>query len=127
MSRLDRHIEHPDLGIISTDLFIYDESKPGTGGLATIVIPRELDERVTTFVETDDLEITFHLSRMDNTALVTIKKRSEPRSQDEAAFLLTPEFQFSPKVTVTILFSDWKIVTMIDGKPLKMITEKPRR
>jgi hypothetical protein len=121
MSALDRHIEKPDAGVISSDLFIYDASKPGTGGLVSIVIPRELQERAIVFVKTDDLQISFQMNRSANTANVVLTKTSDPPTTHQLLFRLTPEFQTEAKVSLTVLFSSWKIVTMIDGEPLKTI------
>ena len=68
MSELDRHIKGPDIGVMSSDLFIYDAKRPGTGGLVTVVFPAQLEERAVEFVKTQDLQITFCLARAANTA-----------------------------------------------------------
>jgi hypothetical protein len=119
MSELDRHIKGPDIGVMSSDLFIYDAKRPGTGGLVTVVFPAQLEERAVEFVKTQDLQITFCLTRAANTAEVALTHKTDPPSVELQTFQLTPEFQTEKKVSLTVLFSEWKIVALIDGEPLK--------
>lgn len=121
MSAHDRHIKEPDTGVLSTDLFIYDAKKPGTGGLVSIVIPPSLHERETIFAKTDILQVGFILHKAPCTAQVILRKLSEPQCIDDHTFQLHSEFLNQMKASLTILFNDWKIVTLIDGEPLREI------
>jgi len=112
------HVDKPDVGVISSDLFIYDYTQPGTGGLVTIVIPQKLDEREVNFVKTESIQVEFILSRQANTAEVILTRLQPTPTADRKEFQLVPEFQKNEKVSLTILFSEWKIIALIDGEPL---------
>ena len=119
MSALDRHIEASDTGVLASDLFIYDEKYPGTGGLVTNVQPKALlPGQETTLIQTDWLQITFRMDRAKNRGEMSLQKRDEPTSADRKAFQLTQEFQTKAQVSLTVLFSEWKILAIIDGEPL---------
>lgn len=124
MSSLDRHIEAPDTGVVTSELFIYNEREPGTGALLTTVRPHELPARETIFINTDHLQISFLMDRDQNTAEVILDRRTEPTGKHFQSFLLTPEFQTKEQVPITILFAGWKIVRVIDGKPLPILYEE---
>lgn len=121
MSELDRHIEHPDRGVVSTDLFIYDAAEPGTGALVSVVLPAQLDERAVILADTTELVVSLFLSRSANTAEIAFVHKGATPTTEYKAFRLTPEFQTQPKVSLTVLISDWKIVALIDGEPLKRL------
>lgn len=112
------HIKAPDTGVIATDLFIYDARQPGTGGLVSKVSPSALPPRDTIFVETAELQVTFLIDLGNNMAEVMLTRKSEPAMSDRQVFHLTNEFRHKPEVSLTVLFDQWKIVAVIDGKPL---------
>lgn len=118
-----QNIKAPDTGVIESDLFIYDEADPGTGALLANIQPDVLPQRDTILVKTDDLQITFRMNRDKNSALVTLVRASEPADSHFQTILLVEDFQTKPKVPITILFSRWRIVRVIDGKPLPILDQ----
>ena len=118
MSNLDRHIKQPDVGVVASDLFIYEASKPYTGGLVANVLPDAIEGRETVLLDTKDLRVLFLMDRDKNTAQATLIKKGEPETQDRHTFRLAEDFQTKEQVALTILFADAKIVAVIDGQPL---------
>jgi hypothetical protein len=114
----NEHVDHPDVGIISTDLFIYHPDERGTGGAVAITVPAVLAERPTLFIRSTELEIWFVLNRAQNTGQVLLKRRGNTEDTDRKTFHLAPDFFTQSKVSLNLLFSDWKIVALIDGEPL---------
>lgn len=123
MSNLDRHINSPDTGVTASDLFIYQANKPYTGGIVINVIPAQLPPRETTFLDTTDLRVLFLMDRAQNTAEITLIKKSDPEARDSRAFHLSPEFQTESHVALTVLFADGKIVAVIDGEPCTSVLD----
>ena len=121
MSEFDLHIAQPDRGVHSTDLFIYDAAEPGTGALVSVVSPPEIDDRPVVFADTPDLQVSFLMDRSSNTAQVAFLHKGENPTTEHKTFRLTLEFQIQDKCSLTVLFSDWKIVALIDGEPLERI------
>jgi hypothetical protein len=118
MFELTRHMNSPDLGVIASDLFIYDAKAPGTGGLVTKITPGALPQRETVLIKTPELQISFWMDRDANTAEAILVSATEPAQTHRQSFHLVDDFQSKPNVSITILFGDWKIVAVVDGKPL---------
>lgn len=112
------HFIAPDIGVIASDLFIYNPEHPGTGGLASRVVPSAFPGRDTVLVRTHELLVTLYLNRLDNTAQITLTHRIEPPSDDRRTFALADGFIDKSQVTLSIMFDQWKLVAVIDGKPL---------
>lgn len=113
-----QHFTAPDVGIHATDLFTYEPTQPGTGGLVCSVAPVEIPARETLVAQTPELRIALVIDRQDNTAAVTLTHKTNPVSTDRQVFHLTETFLRKQEVSLTILFDKWKIVAVIDGKPL---------
>jgi hypothetical protein len=118
MALIESHYDTPDTGVRFSDLFIYDSAMPGTGALVSVVNPGRLDQIKTTLVETNFMRVVMILNRDANTAEVILSRRGNVRSADRQQFRMTPEFLTETKVSLTLLFSDWKIVALVDGEPL---------
>jgi hypothetical protein len=112
------NVKAPDTGVTASDLFIFDPHQPGTGGLVSNVKPSALPPRDTIFVDTTELQITFLMDPDSNTAEVMLSSKSAVELTDRQVFHLTNAFRSKAEVSLTILFDQWKIVAVIDGKPL---------
>jgi len=110
----------PDTGVVTSYLYMYS-GPSGNGGLIAVLHPQELPARAVRFVKTEELEIAFELNREANTAEVTLTRLDGEPSKDHSVHKLTPEFQTEQKVSLSVLFSNWQIIAVVDGEPLPKI------
>jgi hypothetical protein len=123
MSTLNIHSDRPDVGVLFTDLFIYEMNNLGTGGAVSIVNPPKLLERDTVFIETKDLKLTFALNRKENQAELCLGKGQPAQETSRKRFNLAPNFQTEAQVVLNILYHDWKITALINGEPLAEVKQ----
>lgn len=112
------HFKTPDTGVASSVLFTYDPAEPGTGALVIIVNPGRLLERETMFVKNERIQITFLVNRERHTGEAILADAAKGVTTDRQTFDLADDFYKRDEVSLTILFTKWKIVAIIDGKPL---------
>lgn len=121
MSRLTIHTDRPDVGVLYTDLFVYDMTNPGTGGAVTALNPALLLDRETVIVETQDLKISLALNRRENLAEICLGKGKPAQETNRKKFDLSAAFQSEAPVVFNVLYHDWRITALINSDTLTQV------